>query len=88
MVKKRFKTKYYKFRKGTILRLSERLKLHKDILSGWLSGSRRVNDNNAKMLTGKFKEIGIFIPEGYWAGKSRGSLRKLIVNWHKEDVNG
>ncbi|MBC8439304.1 MAG: hypothetical protein H8D87_06435 [Deltaproteobacteria bacterium] len=88
MGRKKFKTKYYKFRKGTISRLSGRLQLHKDILSGWLSGSRRVNEKNAEMLSEKFREVGIDVPVEYWAGKNRGSLRKLIINWYKEDING
>ena len=82
--KKRYKTKHLKFKKGTIEKLAELFDLPKDQLSGRLSGSRKVSYDNAKILTGKFKSIGILVPIEYWFGDERDSLRGLIREWYSK----
>ena len=84
MVRKKYKTKYGKFKRGTISKLSKLFNLPKDQLAGRLSGSRKVSKEHAKILTEKLAEIGIDVPKSYWSGESRGKLRTLIKQWYRE----
>lgn len=85
VVRKRFITKYAKFKRGTVRALSEKFDIPYAQFSGRISGSRKVSEKNAKILTEKFGEIGINVPVEYWYGKKRGALRKLIKEWYKEN---
>jgi hypothetical protein len=86
--KKKYKPiKYGRFKRGLMTRLSEKFKLPRDQLAGRLSGSRKVSKEHAKILTKKFKSINIDVPLEYWVGPDRLSLRYLIKEWYKEEMD-
>lgn len=87
MVRKKYKLRYGKFKRGLMEKLSKKFNLPKDQLAGRLSGSRKVSKANAIILTKKFKTIDIDVPVEYWAGLDRVTLRALIREWYKEEMD-